>query len=67
MHMHMHMYMCMQNRTGSIDGATRAAYYNAALERATDYKGKAVFKHGTGLQWLRRLRLKLKRSLTVKD
>ena len=42
MHMHMHMYMCMQNRTGSIDGATRAAYYNAALERATDYKGKAV-------------------------
>ena len=49
MHMHMHMYMCMQNRTGSIDGATRAAYYNAALERATDYKGKAVFKHGTGL------------------
>ena len=47
MHMHMHMYMCMQNRTGSIDGATRAAYYNAALERATDYKGKAVYKHGT--------------------
>ena len=43
MHMHMHMYMCMQNRTGSIDGATRAAYYNAALERATDYKGKAVY------------------------